>query len=73
MLTQDVRHLSLQSKMIWTGAKNLRKQNIEQAGEVREKDARTTVESARIKALTEELATVNAKLVASRVNSASFC
>lgn len=42
MLTQDMPDLSSYAKKVWADAENSRKQNIEQIGEVREKDARAT-------------------------------
>lgn len=49
------------------------KWNMELAGGVQEKVAQTTVESARPKAVAEELASVKSKLTASRVECANSC
>lgn len=56
MLTQDVRDLTSRYKKIRGAAKNLRKRNIELTDEVRERDARPILESVRLKAIIEELA-----------------
>lgn len=56
---------------IRTDAENLRKRNIELTGEARETEARSTVESAKLKALEEKLASIKAKLATSRVESAN--
>lgn len=58
MVTQDVRDLAAHSKKIRASAEVMRKQNIELAGEAPGKVAQATVESARSRALAEELASV---------------
>lgn len=70
--TQDIRDLSSHFKKIWDDAKNLRKRNIELTGDVREKDARPTVESSTLTVVEKELTSVKEKLAVSRVESANF-
>lgn len=71
MPTQDMRHLSSPSMKILTDDSNLRRQNNELTGEVREKNARATVESAKLEAVEKELASVKAELAASLVDGAN--
>lgn len=69
-LSQDVLRLASRYKKIRTVAGNMRKRSIELAGEVRERDARASVESDWLKAVTEELASVKSKMAPSRLEGA---
>lgn len=69
MLTQNVWDLAAHSKKFRADAEMLRKQNMELAGEAREKVAQFLVKSALLKAVTEELVTVRAKLAVCRLGS----
>lgn len=48
MLTQDARDLESHSVKLWRAAVRLPKRNTNLASEIREKDARATVKSARL-------------------------
>lgn len=63
----------MHSKKIRTDAETLWKRKIELSGVVRERVARATVESAWLKAVLEEAASVNSMLAASRVEGDNSC
>lgn len=72
MLTQAVRNVVAHCKRIQADSETLRKQNTKLAGEAQEKAAHNTVETARLKAVAEELATVKsmqAAICAENANS----
>lgn len=68
-VTHDVRDSVTNSKKIRANAEALKKQKMERASEVHEKGALATVESARAKAVREELVSVRSELTASRAES----
>lgn len=61
MSTQDLQDLEAHSKKIWADAETVRKRNMELAGKVWERVAQSTVESAWLRAVAEELAIVKSK------------
>lgn len=72
-LTQTVRDLTAHSMKFRPDAELLRKWNMELASYVQNKLAHVTVESARLKAVAEEWASVKPKLTASHFGSVNSC
>lgn len=70
-VAQNMPDLSLYLRKIRASNENLRRQIIELTVEVRERDVRATVESAKLEAVKTKLAIVTAKLAASRLEGAS--
>lgn len=71
MLTQNVRNFFANFKRPRADAEPLRKRNVKLAKEARDKEALTTVESARFKALKEESVNAKSKLGVCQVERAT--
>lgn len=71
ILTQDVRDLRAHFKSVRAEAETRRKRNIDLASEVQERVVQAFVESARSKAVAEELASLKSKLAAGLVECAN--
>lgn len=71
-IIHDMREFSSHFMKACADVKVLRMPNIELSGEVREKDARAAVLSAKLKVVKDKLASVKMNLVASRVEGANY-